>query len=166
MILFADSEGPDQTAQMRTLIWAFAVCICPKTCFRMVRPIYCWTEWIGQQCRSRSGITERGIWSGSALFAIKLYINPYYCKIHLFISNAYLTFLWCQAELEMFMAQSTLLRSCRLTSTLLVHILSPVTDTALLNQRKAKMTLEMISWSLFSRGIWPSFDLNLQYLDL
>ena len=26
MILFADSEGPDQPARMRRLIWAFAVC--------------------------------------------------------------------------------------------------------------------------------------------
>ena len=25
MILLADSEGPDQTAQMRSLIWVFAV---------------------------------------------------------------------------------------------------------------------------------------------
>ena len=33
MILFADSEGPDQTARMRRLIWAFDVHICPKTCF-------------------------------------------------------------------------------------------------------------------------------------
>ena len=31
MILFADSEGPDQTAQMHSLIWAFAVRIYPKT---------------------------------------------------------------------------------------------------------------------------------------
>ena len=33
MILLVDSEGPDQTAQMRRLIWAFTVCICPKKCF-------------------------------------------------------------------------------------------------------------------------------------
>ena len=38
MILFADSEGPNQTARMRRLIWAFAVCICHKTRFRMERP--------------------------------------------------------------------------------------------------------------------------------
>ena len=25
MILFADNEGPDQTARLRSLIWAFAV---------------------------------------------------------------------------------------------------------------------------------------------
>ena len=30
MILLTDSEGPDQTARMRRLIWAFAVCIYPK----------------------------------------------------------------------------------------------------------------------------------------
>ena len=35
MILWADSESPDQTARMRRLIWAFAVRTCPKTCFRM-----------------------------------------------------------------------------------------------------------------------------------
>ena len=38
MILLADSEGPDQTARMRRLIWAFAVSICPKTCFPIVKP--------------------------------------------------------------------------------------------------------------------------------
>ena len=40
MILAADSEGPDQTARMRSLIWAFALRICPKTRFRVARPIY------------------------------------------------------------------------------------------------------------------------------
>ena len=30
MILFADSEGPDQTARMRRLIWAFAIRICRR----------------------------------------------------------------------------------------------------------------------------------------
>ena len=39
MIVLADSEGPDQTARMRRLIWAFAVRICPKTRFRMALPI-------------------------------------------------------------------------------------------------------------------------------
>ena len=39
MILLADREGPDQTARMRRLIWALAVRICPKTCFRNARPI-------------------------------------------------------------------------------------------------------------------------------
>ena len=38
MILLADSEGSDQTARMRRLIWAFAVRIYPKTRFRMERP--------------------------------------------------------------------------------------------------------------------------------
>ena len=38
MILFTDSEGPDQTARMRKLIWAFAARICPKTRFRLARP--------------------------------------------------------------------------------------------------------------------------------
>ena len=33
MVLLADSEGPDQIAQMRRLIWAFAVRICPRTRF-------------------------------------------------------------------------------------------------------------------------------------
>ena len=35
MILLADSEGPDQTARMRMLIWAFAVRRCLKTRFSM-----------------------------------------------------------------------------------------------------------------------------------
>ena len=39
MILLADSEDPDQTARMRRLIWVFALRICLKTGFRMVRPI-------------------------------------------------------------------------------------------------------------------------------
>ena len=39
MILLVDSDGPDQTARTRSLVWAFAVCICPKTRFRMGRPI-------------------------------------------------------------------------------------------------------------------------------
>ena len=30
MILQANSEGPDQTARMRSLIWAFSVRICPE----------------------------------------------------------------------------------------------------------------------------------------
>ena len=33
MILLADSEGPDQTARLRSLIWAFAAHICSKTTF-------------------------------------------------------------------------------------------------------------------------------------
>ena len=40
MILLADSGGPDQTARMRSLIWAFAVRICPKTPFRKAQSIY------------------------------------------------------------------------------------------------------------------------------
>ena len=39
MILLADSEGPDQTAQMRSLIWAFAVRICPKDTFSQAQSI-------------------------------------------------------------------------------------------------------------------------------
>ena len=39
MILLADSEGPDQTAQLSSLIWAFAVRIHAKKRFRMARPI-------------------------------------------------------------------------------------------------------------------------------
>ena len=39
MILLADSEGPDQTARMRRLIWAFPVRLCPKARFRMARPM-------------------------------------------------------------------------------------------------------------------------------
>ena len=40
MILSADSEDPDKTAQMRRLIWTFDVRTCPKTRFRMARPEY------------------------------------------------------------------------------------------------------------------------------
>ena len=43
MILLADSEGPDQTAQKRRLIWAFAVHICSKKPFCMAQPIYLFT---------------------------------------------------------------------------------------------------------------------------
>ena len=32
-IMLVDSEGTDQTVQMRRLIWAFSVRICRKTCF-------------------------------------------------------------------------------------------------------------------------------------
>ena len=38
MNLLAVIEGSDQTARMRMLIWSFAVRICPKTHFRMMRP--------------------------------------------------------------------------------------------------------------------------------
>ena len=38
MILLADSEGPDQTALMRSLILVFAARVCPKRRFRMARP--------------------------------------------------------------------------------------------------------------------------------
>ena len=40
IILLADIEGPDKTAPMRTLIWAFAVTICPKARFCTARSIY------------------------------------------------------------------------------------------------------------------------------
>ena len=36
MILLAGSEGPDQPARMRRLIWAFAVRISPKTRFHIL----------------------------------------------------------------------------------------------------------------------------------
>ena len=36
---FMDSEGPDQTARMCKLIWAFVSRICPKICFRRALPI-------------------------------------------------------------------------------------------------------------------------------
>ena len=35
----ANSEGLDQTARMRMLIWTFAIRICPKRYFRMAHPI-------------------------------------------------------------------------------------------------------------------------------
>ena len=37
MIQLADSEGTDQTAWMRRLIWAFAIRIYPKTRFHMAQ---------------------------------------------------------------------------------------------------------------------------------
>ena len=40
MILFADSEGLDQTAQMERLIWAFALRTNPTTRVLMARPIF------------------------------------------------------------------------------------------------------------------------------
>ena len=39
MNLLADSEAPNQTARMRSLIWAFAIRICPKTRFRIAQLI-------------------------------------------------------------------------------------------------------------------------------
>ena len=39
MILFADGEGPDQTARMRRLMWASAVRICRIKRFCMEQPI-------------------------------------------------------------------------------------------------------------------------------
>ena len=39
MIMLADSKGPDQIAHPRSLIWAFAIRICPKTRFRLARPL-------------------------------------------------------------------------------------------------------------------------------
>ena len=39
VILLADSEGPDQTARMRSLIWAFAVRKCPKHVFTWRGPV-------------------------------------------------------------------------------------------------------------------------------
>ena len=42
MILLAGSKGPDQTARMRRLIWAFAVRIGPKTRFCMLINVYIW----------------------------------------------------------------------------------------------------------------------------
>ena len=41
--VLAGSEGSDQTAQMRRLIWTFAVRIGPNTRFRMAWPICCWS---------------------------------------------------------------------------------------------------------------------------
>ena len=39
-IVFVDSEGPDQTAHLRSLIRAFAVCMCPKTSLHMAQSIW------------------------------------------------------------------------------------------------------------------------------
>ena len=40
MILLVDSEGPDQTARMRRLIWAFDVRMCPRTFSLCVAQFY------------------------------------------------------------------------------------------------------------------------------
>ena len=39
MILAAGSEGPDQTARMRSLIWAFADRVCQEPHFRLARQV-------------------------------------------------------------------------------------------------------------------------------
>ena len=39
-VLLADSAVPDHIARMLRLIWAFAVRICPKTCFLKALPIW------------------------------------------------------------------------------------------------------------------------------
>ena len=38
MIVIADSEGPDQTARMRRLIWDFAIRICTRSHFHIAWP--------------------------------------------------------------------------------------------------------------------------------
>ena len=40
MILLEDSEGPDQTAWIYKLIWAFTILICQRTHFPMAQAIY------------------------------------------------------------------------------------------------------------------------------
>ena len=57
MILLADSKGPDQTARLRSLIWAFVVRICPKTRFRLVRPIFalCFLYTFGRSSAKEDG---------------------------------------------------------------------------------------------------------------
>ena len=48
MILLEDNEGPDQTARMRRLIWAFVIRIYSQTRFRMAwlryRFIFLWDQ--------------------------------------------------------------------------------------------------------------------------
>ena len=60
MILLADSEGPDQTVRMRSLIWAFAVRICLKTYFHMAWPsmIYNIQDFVDQHVQASSVVTE------------------------------------------------------------------------------------------------------------
>ena len=77
MILLANSEGPEQTAWMRRLIWAFAVCICPKTRFCMVRPRWCNmsqcmtkpTKWHVHLVKTQISPGIRPVWSESSLCA-------------------------------------------------------------------------------------------------
>ena len=51
MILLSGSEGPDQIAQMRRLIWAVAVRIYANTRFRTARPNYLRRGF--RECQSR-----------------------------------------------------------------------------------------------------------------
>ena len=64
MILLANNEGPEQTAWMHRLIWAIAVCICPKTRFCMVRPRWCN---MSQHMTKPTKWHVRPVWSESSL---------------------------------------------------------------------------------------------------
>ena len=75
-----DSEDLDQTARMRRLIWAFAVRICPKTRFRMVRSKWASTwesltctsdEESNQPLHSRSLISLRCLHEETASLAVQ-----------------------------------------------------------------------------------------------
>ena len=46
MILLADSEGHDKTEQIRRLIWAYAVHICPKMFLHGVAHLTVTTSWV------------------------------------------------------------------------------------------------------------------------
>ena len=49
MILLADSEGPDETARMRSLIWTFAGRVYQKTHFGMTRHIHKHVSLLGNE---------------------------------------------------------------------------------------------------------------------
>ena len=74
-IVLANSEGPEQTAWMRRLIWAIAVCICPKTHFCMVWSRWCNmsqhmtkpTKWHVHLAKTQISPGIRPVWSESSL---------------------------------------------------------------------------------------------------
>ena len=86
MILLADSEGPDKTECMISLISAFPVCICPKTCFRMARPIWYWSAVICHKSCWASLIAARSLfvclfvffWGGGLLLLLIYIFHPKY----------------------------------------------------------------------------------------
>ena len=72
MILLVNSEGPDQTAQMCKLIWAFTVPINTKTGFNMTQPKF-----------------RKDFCTNSGLYIIKVHINTFrlqktWCSMYVF----------------------------------------------------------------------------------
>ena len=80
MILFADSKGPDQTARMRRLIWAFSVRICPKARFCIALPIWSWkrrlTMNMPNEERKRWQNKLKNLWAGTQHFLQYSSLHP------------------------------------------------------------------------------------------